>query len=159
MAIMDADKEGFLRSDTSLVQTVGRAARHVNGRVLMYGDIVTESMQRAISETYRRRKLQVKYNDQHGVTPKSIIKGLHDLTERVVADVDKVGVADSADAGSEVVLGFSRVDGMSRKEVARAIKLLEGRMRLAADALEFEQAAQIRDQISNLRQELATSNK
>ena len=86
VAILDADKEGFLRSETSLIQTVGRAARHLHGRVIMYADVVTRSMRRAIDETYRRRSLQVVYNEQHGITPVSIVKSLHDLTERVTQE-------------------------------------------------------------------------
>ena len=159
VAILDADKEGFLRSDTSLVQTVGRAARHVHGRVLMYADVVTESMRRAIDETYRRRSLQIKYNEEHGVTPRSIVKGLHDITERVAAGAEKAGLARAAETAPEYELGFRRLDGMSKSEVAQAIKGLERKMRLAADALEFEQAAQYRDQISRMRRDLEAAKR
>ena len=129
VAILDADKEGFLRSDTSLVQTIGRAARHVNGRVLMYADVITRSMQRAIDETSRRRELQVAYNTEHDITPASIVKGLSDLTDRVAKESgDERSTGIDEDAIREQ-MGFVRIDQMSRLEVAQAIKELESRMR------------------------------
>ena len=151
VAILDADKEGFLRADTSLIQTIGRAARHLHGRVIMYADIVTASMQRAIDETYRRRSLQVQYNAEHGITPKSVVKALRDLTDRVV---EAEALPRAAETAPAYELGFRRVDAMSRAEVAAHIKQLEAKMRLAAEALEFEKAAQYRDRISELRQDL-----
>ena len=150
VAILDADKEGFLRADTSLIQTIGRAARHLNGRVIMYADIVTASMQRAIDETYRRRSLQVQYNAEHGITPQSVIKGLRDLTDRVEAEA----LPRAAEEAPAYELGFRRVDAMSRAELAAHIKQLEAKMRLAAEALEFEKAAQFRDRIRELREDL-----
>ncbi len=157
VAILDADKEGFLRSDTSLIQTVGRAARHLHGRVLMYGDVVTQSMQRAIDETYRRRSLQIKYNQEHGITPAGIVKSLHDIRERVAENADEEAIARAAEAAPEYDIGFRRTGEMSRLEIAQLIKSNESKMRLAADSLEFEKAAALRDQISKLRQELAQS--
>ncbi len=141
VAILDADKEGFLRSDTSLIQTIGRAARHVNGTVIMYADVVTDSMQRAIDETERRRQIQIAYNEEHGIEPATIVKELHDLTERVKAAAE---VSEDYDVGE-----------MPKDELARLIKELEKQMKSAAGALEFEKAAAIRDQIFELRQRLA----
>ena len=157
VAILDADKEGFLRADTSLIQTIGRAARHVNGRVLMYGDRVTDSMRRAIDETYRRRSLQIEYNAEHDITPASIVKALHDIRERVVEEERKAGIARAAEDSPEYKLGFHRVDELSKVEIAQLIKDLERQMRLAADALEFEKAATFRDQITTLRDQLKTA--
>jgi excinuclease ABC subunit B len=143
VAILDADKEGFLRSDTSLIQTIGRAARHVDGRVIMYADTVTDSMRRALDETDRRRAKQVGYNQEHGIEPASIIKAVRDLTDQVAlhaaaeahADYDPLRPAD-----------------LPKEELARLIKELEKQMRAAAENLEFEQAAALRDQIFDLRQ-------
>ena len=154
VAILDADKEGFLRSETSLIQTVGRAARHLHGRVIMYADVVTRSMRRAIDETYRRRSLQVVYNEQHGITPASIVKSLRDLTERVTQEPAQDGLARAAEEEPAYELGFRRTNDLSRVEVAQAIKDLEHQMRLAADSLAFEKAAALRDQISEFRRDL-----
>jgi excinuclease ABC subunit B len=138
VAILDADKEGFLRSDTSLIQTIGRAARHVQGRVIMYADRITGSMQRAIDETNRRRKIQETYNTEHGIEPVSIIKAVRDLTERLRAaappeEKEKEG------------------PGLSRAEAERVARELEREMRTAAQNLEFEKAAALRDQLFELR--------
>ena len=139
VAILDADKEGYLRSTTSLVQTIGRAARHVDGRVIMYADRVTDSMKRAIDETERRREIQRVYNLEHGITPQSIQKAIHDITERVraVAETQATYAVDSAD--------------MPRDDIMRLIKDLESQMKTAAKSLEFEKAALLRDQITDLR--------
>ena len=139
VAILDADKEGYLRSTTSLVQTIGRAARHVDGRVIMYADRVTDSMKRAIDETERRREIQRVYNLEHGITPQSIQKTIHDITERVraVAETQATYAVDSAD--------------MPRDDIMRLIKDLESQMKTAAKSLEFEKAALLRDQITDLR--------
>ena len=139
VAILDADKEGFLRSTTSLVQTIGRAARHVDGRVIMYADRVTDSMKRAIDETERRREIQRVHNLEHGITPQSIQKTIHDITERVraVAETRATYAVDSAD--------------MPRDDIMRLIKDLESQMKTAAKSLEFEKAALLRDQITDLR--------
>ena len=154
VAVLDADKEGFLRSETSLIQTIGRAARHLHGRVIMYADVVTRSMRRAIDETYRRRSLQVVYNEQHGITPVSIVKSLHDLTERVTQESGQDGLARAAEEEPAYELGFRRTNELSRVELAQSIKDLERQMRLAADSLAFEKAAALRDQISEFRRNL-----
>src|SRR5581483_9631198 len=138
VCILDADKEGYLRSETALVQTIGRAARHESGRVIMYADRVTDSMERAIRETYRRREAQLRYNETHGITPRGIIKAVRDISPHLRA---------VAEAPAEY-----RVDGtLNRQQILRAIKELEGDMKRAARELEFEQAALIRDQITELR--------
>ena len=157
VAILDADQEGFLRSDTSLVQTIGRAARHVNGRVVMYADEITQSMQRAINETDRRRDVQVAYNREHKITPVTIVKRLIDLTDRVAREADQDGSAEAAEHSLETEIGFKRIDGMSRIEIAQGVKDLQRQMRLAADSLEFEKATLLRDQISRMRRELESS--
>lgn len=142
VAILDADKEGYLRSTGSLIQTVGRAARHVEGHVIMYADRVTESMRTAIDETYRRRKIQMVYNQEHGITPQGIKKAIRDITERVRAVAEERA---SYEAG---------LAAMSREDANRLIKDLEAQMRAAAKNLEFEKAALLRDQIIDLRKGL-----
>jgi len=133
VAILDADKEGFLRSETSLIQTIGRAARNVNGKVIMYGDVITASMKRAIDETHRRRKLQMEYNQKHGITPQTIRKEVRGITDQY-REEEKLSV-----------------DLVPLEEATRRIKELEKQMQRAAEDLEFEKAAQIRDQIIELR--------
>jgi excinuclease ABC subunit B len=140
VAILDADKEGFLRSDTSLIQTIGRAARHVQGRVIMYAEKVTDSMRRAIDETSRRRKIQLEYNLAHGIEPVSIVKAVRDLTERL-----RAGAPAESKAEEEAPLGLSRA------EAERVAHELEREMRTAAQNLEFEKAAALRDQLFELR--------
>ena len=134
VAILDADKEGFLRSETSLVQTIGRAARNAEGQVIMYADSVTPSMERAINETERRRTVQQKYNEEHGITPKTIIKEVHDIIE----------IGSKADKEKPL----SR---MSKMEREAEIKRLTAEMKQAAKMLEFELAAILRDKINKLR--------
>jgi excinuclease ABC subunit B len=146
VAILDADKEGFLRSDTALIQTIGRAARHVAGRVIMYADTVTESMQRAIDETERRRAKQVAFNQEHGIEPATIIKSVRDLT-------DQIAVHAAAEAKGDY--RPLRPADMPKDELARLIKELEKQMRAAAEGLEFEKAAALRDQIFEMRETLA----
>ncbi len=143
VAILDADKEGFLRSDTALIQTIGRAARHVNGTAIMYADHITESMRRAIEETERRRKIQMKYNEEHGIVPSTIVKEIHDLTERVRVQTVPAHEPDFA------------VTRLPRDELARLIRELEKQMKAAAEALEFEKAALLRDRIFELRAVMA----
>lgn len=143
VAILDADKEGFLRSGTALIQTIGRAARHVHGKVIMYADKVTDSMDFAIKETYRRREKQHNYNVQKGIEPVGIIKSIHDLTERVTLNAIAEEKAD--------YLTESRQRTMNVKELERTISHLEQQMRDAAKNLEYEKAAAIRDQIYELR--------
>jgi len=143
VAILDADKEGFLRSDTALIQTMGRAARHVNGTVIMYADRITDSMRRAIEEMERRRKIQMKYNEEHGIVPATIIKEVRDLTDRV-----------RAKTAAPPERGLSLVQ-LPKDELARLIRELEKQMKAAARDLEFEKAALLRDQIFELRAVLA----
>ncbi len=137
VAILDADKEGFLRSDTSLIQTIGRAARNVDGRVVMYADRVTDSMKRALDETERRRTIQLEYNRVNGVTPQSIIKGVRDILE----------ISRAADERSHRDL----LDRMTPEQVAARIYLMEQEMQQAAAELDFERAAKLRDGIIALR--------
>ena len=144
VAILDADKEGFLRSETALIQTIGRAARHVEGQVIMYADKVTDAMKQAIDETNRRRQKQIVYNQAHGIVPETIIKEVYDLTDRVRA---------VADERVEYRVG----QALPKDELTRLIKELEKQMKQAAEALEFEKAAMLRDQIFELRQTLADS--
>ncbi|HVL23832.1 MAG TPA: excinuclease ABC subunit UvrB [Thermomicrobiales bacterium] len=146
VAILDADKEGFLRSEGSLVQTIGRAARHVDGLVIMYADTMTRSMQAAIDETYRRREIQVQYNEQHGIQPRGIVKQIKDLTDRVRAVAEESAQYQAADNGAPGVIAQ-----IPRNELTRMIKDLESQMKTAARDLEFEKAALLRDQIVELR--------
>jgi len=142
VAILDADKEGFLRSETSLIQTIGRAARHVNGTVIMYADKVTDSMRRAIDETNRRRRIQVQYNEEHGIVPATVVKAV-----RALISQEEHALAEPREA--------YHVGGkMPKDELARLIKELEKDMKQAAQDLEFEKAALLRDQIFDLRQQL-----
>ena len=146
VAILDADKEGFLRSDTALIQTIGRAARNVNGKVIMYADNVTDSMKRAIDETNRRRAKQQNYNKEHHIEPLTIIKAIHDITERVTSGV-------VAEEHGEYSTGRSAP--LPKGEIKKVIAELENQMRAAAKELEFERAAALRDQILELRGILA----
>jgi excinuclease ABC subunit B len=146
VAILDADKEGYLRSNSSLIQTIGRAARHIDGRVIMYADRVTDSMRRAIDETYRRREKQQAYNEAHGLTPMGIRKAIRDITARVKAIADTRDELSTARAAAD----------LPKDELYRLIRDLEAQMKEAARALEFERAALLRDQIIELRRTLAT---
>jgi excinuclease ABC subunit B len=147
VAILDADKEGFLRSDTSLIQTIGRAARNVDGTVLMYADEVTDSMKAAISETQRRRKIQLKFNREHGIDPQSIRKKVSDILLSMAVDGGK---APSPDRGRR---RRERVE-MPTEELERLIQSLEEEMHQAARELRFEYAARLRDEVVDLRKEL-----
>ena len=140
VAILDADKEGFLRSERSLIQTIGRAARHINGAAIMYADHMTESIKRAIGETDRRRARQLAYNQHHSITPKGIIKRIKDLID---------GVYDAAQM--QVAQDEARYEAMSEKQIAREIKALEKKMLAHAKNLEFEEAARARDQLAELK--------
>jgi excinuclease ABC subunit B len=146
VAILDADKEGFLRSDTSLIQTIGRAARHIHGKVLMYADRITDSMGRAIDETNRRREKQVSYNTEHGIEPASIVKEIRDLTDQVAAH---------ALAESQAEYDTFAPGDIPKAELPRVVEELEKQMKLAAEALEFEKAAALRDQLLEMRQAMA----
>jgi excinuclease ABC subunit B len=146
VAVLDADKEGFLRSEGSLIQTIGRAARHVDGLVLMYADKMTRSMKAAIDETYRRRDIQMRHNTEHGIEPRGIIKQIKDITERVRAVAEEAAVYD---ANGEIETGV--IAHIPKNELARMVKDLESQMKNAAKSLEFEKAALLRDQIVELR--------
>ena len=148
VAILDADKEGFLRSEGSLIQTIGRAARHVDGTVIMYADTMTRSMKAAIDETYRRREMQIAYNEEHGITPRGIVKQVRDLTERVRAAAED---REEYDAVPDGVSTTGIIAQMPKDELVRMIKDLESQMKTSARNLEFEKAALIRDQIVELR--------
>lgn len=150
VAILDADKEGFLRSATALIQTMGRAARHVDGKVLMYADKITEAMKEAIDETNRRRAKQKQYNEDHNIQPVSISKEIYDLTERI-----KTSTMVAEEREKYQVAGGR--EALPRKELQRIISELEQQMRAAAKQLEFERAAALRDQIFELRAVLAES--
>ena len=147
VAILDADKEGFLRSERSLIQTIGRAARHINGTAILYGDKVTNSMQRAIGETERRRAKQLAHNQAHGITPKGISKRVRDLID---------GIYDHETARQELktAQNQARYDTMREKDLTRELKRLEKEMLDAARNLEFERAAELRDQLKQLKQRL-----
>jgi excinuclease ABC subunit B len=154
VAILDADKEGFLRSATSLIQTIGRAARHVNGKVIMYADTVTDSMKAAIEETERRRAKQIAYNQAHGIQPQSIYKAVRDLTDRVKVAEDKAAYEAKRKAHDGDGSFVARLASLPKSEQKRLIAELEEQMRQAARDLEFEKAAMLRDQILELRQML-----
>jgi excinuclease ABC subunit B len=139
VAILDADKEGYLRSEGSLIQTMGRAARHIDGHVIMYADIITGSMKRAIAETERRRQIQKAYNREHDITPQGIKKAIKDITERVRVVAEKQAPYTGAP--------------VSKEDITRLIYDLEKQMKTAAKNLEFERAALLRDRIIELRRE------
>jgi excinuclease ABC subunit B len=140
VAVLDADKEGFLRSAVSLIQTIGRAARNVNGRVLLYADAVTDSMRKAIDETNRRREVQRRYNEEHGITPQTVKRNITDLQMAVVQS-DYVTVPVAAEDGAE----------WAPERIPEIVRGLEDEMKRAADALDFEKAAQLRDRILGLK--------
>ena len=147
VAILDADKEGFLRSDRALIQTMGRAARHINGTAVLYADEITDSMARAIDETERRREVQRAYNREHGIKPASIVKEVRDLTDRV----RRQAAGDKRHPGEEGDLSLAQ---LPKDELARMIRELKKQMERAADELEFEKAALLRDRIFELREVL-----
>ncbi|MDR7448145.1 MAG: excinuclease ABC subunit UvrB [Armatimonadota bacterium] len=167
VAILDADREGYLRSETSLIQTMGRAARHASGRVLLYADAVTESMRRAIDETNRRREIQLRYNAEHGITPQSVVKPIRDLIDiaqvaeeleayrpqtEVLTAQELIRLAETQRA--KVPWSVARLLMLSPQELEETIAALEREMRRAAAELQFEKAAVLRDQIQELRQGL-----
>lgn len=147
VAILDADKEGYLRSEGALVQTIGRAARHVDGHVIMYADKVTRSMKAAIDETYRRRQMQIAHNEEHGIQPRGIIKEIRDLSDRMRAVAEDSPDYDSAPEGNRPGV----IAHIPRDELTRMVKDLESQMKTAAKNLEFEKAALLRDQVVELR--------
>jgi excinuclease ABC subunit B len=159
VAILDADKEGFLRSETSLIQTIGRAARHIEGTVIMYADTITDSMKAAMQETQRRRDIQTAYNARHHITPVGIAKQVRDLTDRLRKIAEEEQVAQVAEERGEYVVHGKDVmrDGkqIPRKELLTIVNDLERQMKQAAKDLEFEKAALLRDQIVELRKTMA----
>ena len=140
VAILDADKEGFLRSESALIQTIGRAARHVEGHVIMYADNITESMERAISETNRRREIQQEYNKKHNITPTSVQKEISRGLRAILPEKEK-----------ENKLDLRKVP---KDEIPNLIKELESQMKLAAANLEFEKAADLRDLIEKMKKDV-----
>ncbi|MBT8461904.1 MAG: UvrB/UvrC motif-containing protein, partial [Gemmatimonadetes bacterium] len=147
VAILDADKEGFLRSDTSLIQTIGRAARNAEGKAVMYADRITGSMERAIQETDRRREVQAQYNEEHGIVPRSIVKSVEQI--RFTTSVADARVAESARTGD-------RYGGVDPAELAHQ---LENEMKQAAQALDFERAARLRDELFEVRAAMDTGSR
>ncbi|QXZ11314.1 excinuclease ABC subunit UvrB [Comamonas sp. Y33R10-2] len=154
VAILDADKEGFLRAERSLIQTIGRAARNVNGKAILYADRITESMKKAIGETERRREKQKLFNQENGIVPKQIVKRVKDLIDGVYSE--KSGK--EAERLQDQALQKARVEDMSEKDIAKEIKRLEKQMLEHAKNLEFEQAGRVRDQLSLLKQQLFGAN-
>jgi excinuclease ABC subunit B len=146
VAVLDADKEGFLRGKTALIQTIGRAARNVNGRVLLYADKLTEAIQGALEETSRRREKQLAYNEEHGITPESIVKGVSDIAEFLSLEAPHVPARRRR--------GRKDVEGMTGEELEKLVVTLEEEMFAAAEELRFEYAAKLRDEIKELRREL-----
>ena len=141
VAILDADKEGFLRSETSLIQTIGRAARNAEGHVIMYADSITDSMKAAIDETNRRREIQQKYNEDHGITPQTIKKAVRDL----------ISISKAAAGDGELK---KDPESMDAKELDKLAKELAKKMRQAAAELNFEEAARLRDRMKEVKQML-----
>ena len=146
IAILDADKEGFLRGKTALVQTIGRAARNVNGKVVLYADKITEAIAGAMEETDRRRAKQVAYNEEHGITPETIIKGVSDIAEFLSLEAPTVP--------GRRRRGGRKLEELGRDELEKLVIELEEEMFLAAEELRFEYAAKLRDEIKDLRREL-----
>ncbi|EED34711.1 excinuclease ABC, B subunit [Luminiphilus syltensis NOR5-1B] len=153
VAILDADKEGFLRSDRSLIQTIGRAARHIDGRAILYGDRMTGSMERAIAETERRRVKQVEFNTEHGITPKGIEKSVQDILEGARRMPTKPRSARDRKVAEERAAYTAEVVNLSPKALARKLESMEAQMLEHAKNLEFEQAAQLRDQLTEIKQQ------
>jgi excinuclease ABC subunit B len=147
VAILDADKEGFLRSDRSLIQTIGRAARNLNGVAILYADRMTDSMERAIGETERRRAKQIAFNEANGIVPRGVKKIIKDMIDGVYSEKE-------AKVELEVAQETAKYESMSEKQISKEIKRLEKAMLDHAKNLEFEKAAQVRDQLHHLKQQL-----
>ena len=152
IAIFDADKEGFLRSERSLIQTIGRAARNIHGKAILYADLVTASMKRAIDETQRRRQVQTDYNLQHGITPKGLNKTVGDILEGAYSSVSERGKKGAAARLASAGKNLPQVNIQSPKQVAKQLKLLEDKMIKHARNLEFEEASMLRDEIKRLKE-------
>ena len=150
VAILDADKEGFLRSDTSLIQTIGRAARNAGGRVILYADRITDSMKRAMDETERRRTVQQAYNKEHGVTPKTIVKPVVPLIETTLVAESRASYGEDSDGKKKK---------LTKKQKESLIRTLLAQMQTASRALEFERAAELRDMIIELEGSLPGKKK
>jgi excinuclease ABC subunit B len=147
VAVLDADKEGFLRGKTALVQTTGRAARNVNGKVILYADKRTEAIIGAMEETNRRRAYQIAYNEEHGIVPETIVKGVSDIAELLALESPHV-------PRSRRRRGKAEVEGMTPEDLEKLVVTLEEEMYLAAEELRFEYAAKLRDEIKELRRDL-----
>jgi excinuclease ABC subunit B len=147
VAILDADKEGFLRAERSLIQTIGRAARNAQGQVIMYADTVTRSMEAAITETERRRAVQQAYNEQHGIIPKTIVKGVRDIIDIGVSEENQ------AKKSKRDRRGKAESEKLTGKALEKRIEQLTVEMKAAARALEFEKAAYLRDEIAKLKKQ------
>jgi excinuclease ABC subunit B len=146
VAILDADKEGFLRSERSLIQTIGRAARNLNGKAILYADQITDSMRRALDETERRRGKQLSHNETEGITPRSVQKQIKDLIDGVYSEKSAKDDLKNAQAAAQV-------EALSEKDLGKRIKQLEKQMLEHARNLEFEKAARVRDQLALLREQ------
>ena len=153
VAILDADKEGFLRGETSLIQTIGRAARNIEGKVLMYADKETDAMRAALGETDRRRAIQLAYNEEHGITAATIVKGISDIAEFLQSESKLPGKGGKRRRRA----AKSAVESMSLSELEQTIVELEEEMLAAAEELRFEYAARVRDEIRDLRREINTA--
>ena len=152
MAILDADKEGFLRSETSLIQTIGRAARNVDGHVIMYADTITDSRRRAIDETNRRREIQQRYNEEHGITPQTIRKAVRELISMSLKEAKE-------DEKSRKGRVSKDPDLMNKKELGKEIERITKKMNQAAAELNFEMAALLRDEMIELKVKLRDYDK
>jgi len=144
VAILDADKTGFLRSETSLIQTMGRAARHIDGTVIIYADTITPAIKAAVDETERRRRIQIQYNEQHGITPKSVVKAIRDIAEGIEPEYEE----------SEISVGVIDLEGVElrRDELPAIIEMIRAEMLEEARQLNFERAAELRDEIKMLEE-------
>jgi len=151
VAILDADKEGFLRAERSLIQTIGRAARNLNGKAILYADKMTDSMTRALGETERRRATQIAFNLEHGITPRSVNKQIKDL-------IDGVYSAQDDEKKLKSLEDSAKVEALSEKDLGKRIKLLERQMLEHARNLEFEKAARLRDQLALLKEQAFGAN-
>jgi excinuclease ABC subunit B len=153
VAILDADKEGFLRSERSLVQTIGRAARHLRGKAILYADKITDSMRAAIDETERRRNKQIAYNLEHGITPRSVVRKISDILEGARSDAANDKGRGRGKTERKVAEPAADYSTLSPEQIAARIRKLEAQMYKHAQDLEFEQAAKVRDEIHKLRSE------